>query len=60
VDIYYVNDGDGFYSQPDELESFKGPSTWYYTFVDVDGDGGLDSMSVGVDDMFFLIRDEGC
>ncbi|MBC8505835.1 MAG: VCBS repeat-containing protein [Anaerolineales bacterium] len=57
---YYLNDGHGYYNQPDQLISFDGPSTKFYTLIDMDGDGGLDGIAIGLDDVYYLVRDLGC
>ncbi|MGD8555180.1 MAG: FG-GAP-like repeat-containing protein, partial [Anaerolineales bacterium] len=59
----YVNDGWGTFSAPQfELSILH---TWLYTFVDLDGDGGLDILTSypageSSPEMHFIARDLGC
>lgn len=57
---YYLNDGSGFYQEPDTFQHLTGRNTHVYVFFDLDGDGGLDTVSVTYNEVFFLMRDLGC
>jgi len=57
---YYLNDGDGFYHEPDDPLPYAYSTSCFYVFIDIDGDGGLDTVSITTDDNFYLMRDLGC
>ncbi len=58
--VYYLNDGHGFYCVPKTLQNVASTVSYLYTFIDLDGDGGLDTVSVGYSGGFWLMQDVGC
>ncbi|MGD8457135.1 MAG: VCBS repeat-containing protein [Anaerolineales bacterium] len=57
---YYLNTGGGIFCEPNTLHRFMHKHTHLYNFIDLDGDGGLDSVSIMRDGRVYISRDLGC